>query len=122
MQLLKDRAAGKVTESAAEIKPLSAANVKILNGLGSGETGDGGKPVLQCTGQGGCVGRRAGRLTAYRMNGDVQRKEGTTIEFEAAAPVSLLVGYFRDDQKKYAKAPKLETDASANDYGQAEPN
>ena len=44
-----------------------------------------------------------------------------TIEFEAAAPVSLLVGYFRDDQKKYAKAPKLETDASANDYGQAEP-
>lgn len=60
-------------------------------------------------------------LTAYRMNGDVQRKEGTTIEFEAAAPVNLLVGYFRDDQKKYAKAPKLETDASANDYGQAEP-
>ena len=40
------------------------------------------------------------RLTAYRMNGDVQRKEGTTIEFEAAAPVNLLVGYFRDDQKK----------------------
>ena len=33
LQLLKDRAAGKVTESAAEIKPLSAANVKILNGL-----------------------------------------------------------------------------------------
>ena len=59
--------------------------------------------------------------TSYRMNGDVQRKEGTTIEFEAADPVSLLVGYFRDDQKKYAKAPKLETDASANDYGQAEP-
>lgn len=51
----------------------------------------------------------------------MRRKEGTTIEFEAAAPVSLLVGYFRDDQKKYAKAPKLETDASANDYGQAEP-
>lgn len=24
-------------------------------------------------------------------------------------------------KKKYAKAPKLETDASANDYGQAEP-
>ena len=33
----------------------------------------------------------------------------------------MLVGYFKDDQKKYAKAPKLETDASANDYGQAEP-
>ncbi|MCQ4912857.1 hypothetical protein NE694_22770, partial [Phocaeicola vulgatus] len=33
LQLLKDRAAGKETESAAEIKPLSSANVKILNGL-----------------------------------------------------------------------------------------
>ena len=42
------------------------------------------------------------------------------IEFEAKEPVSLLVGYFRDDQTKYAKAPKLETDASANDYKQAE--
>ena len=31
------------------------------------------------------------------------------------------MGYFKDDQKKYAKAPKLETDASANEYGQAEP-
>ena len=35
--------------------------------------------------------------------------------------MKLLVGYFKDDQKKYAKAPKLETDASANEYGQAEP-
>ena len=66
----------------------------------------------------GVFARQAG---IARQDGDVQRKEGTTIEFEAAAPVSLLVGYFRDDQKKYAKAPKLETDASANDYGQAEP-
>ena len=31
------------------------------------------------------------------------------------------MGYFRDDQSSYAKAPKLETDASANEYGQAEP-
>jgi hypothetical protein len=33
----------------------------------------------------------------------------------------MLVGFFRDDQTKYAKAPKLEIDASANDYKQAEP-
>ncbi len=35
--------------------------------------------------------------------------------------MKLLVAYFKDDQKKYAKAPKLETDATANEYGQAEP-
>ena len=50
-----------------------------------------------------------------------QREKGTSIIFETNAPVKLLVAYFKDDQKKYAKAPKLEIDASANDYGQAEP-
>ena len=50
-----------------------------------------------------------------------QRENGTTLTFNTEKPVTLLVGYFRDDQKKYAPAPRLETDASANDYGQAEP-
>ena len=35
--------------------------------------------------------------------------------------MKLLIGYFRDDQSAYAKAPTLETDASANLYGQADP-
>lgn len=48
------------------------------------------------------------------------KKEATVIDFTTKKPVTLLVGYFRDDQIKYAPAPKLETDASANDYGQAE--
>ena len=56
-----------------------------------------------------------------RFNGTEQREKGTSITFETDAPVKLLVAYFKDDQKKYAKAPKLEIDASANDYGQAEP-
>ena len=58
---------------------------------------------------------------AFCLDGDGQREVGTIVEFVSGTPVSLLVGYFRDDQKKYAKAPKLETDAAANDYGQAEP-
>jgi len=60
-------------------------------------------------------------LTAIVFNGKKQRAEGTQVKFSAKKPVKLLVGYFRDDQIKYAKAPKLETDATANDYGQAEP-
>jgi hypothetical protein len=60
-------------------------------------------------------------LNAFVMNTKQQKDNGTTIEFTTAKPVSLLVGYFKDDQRKYAQAPKLETDASANDYGQAEP-
>lgn len=60
-------------------------------------------------------------LTAFVVNGDNQRKDGTKIDFTCKSPVKLLIGYFKDDQKKYAKAPKLETDASASEYGQAEP-
>ena len=60
-------------------------------------------------------------MKAFRFNGNEQREKGTSITFETNAPVKLLVAYFKDDQKKYAKAPKLEIDASANDYGQAEP-
>jgi hypothetical protein len=59
-------------------------------------------------------------LTAFRFNSDGQRKDATAIAFEHDRPAILLVGYFRDDQKKYAGRPTLETDASANDYGQAE--
>lgn len=59
--------------------------------------------------------------TALIMDSKSQREEGTRLNFSCQKPVNLLVGYFRDDQIKYARAPKLETDATANDYGQAEP-
>lgn len=58
---------------------------------------------------------------AYVFNSRAQRDGGTVLRFTTTKAVSLLVGYFRDDQKKYAKAPKLEIDATANDYNQAEP-
>ena len=32
----------------------------------------------------------------------------------------MLVGFFIDDQNKFASPPKLETDATGNEYGQAE--
>lgn len=60
-------------------------------------------------------------MNAYVMNSSKQRGESTSLTFTTKKPVQLLIGYFRDDQMKYAKAPKLETDATANDYGQAEP-
>ena len=60
-------------------------------------------------------------LVAFCFDGQKLRKETNIIEFETERPVQLLIAYFRDDQAKYAQAPKLETDASANEYGQAEP-
>lgn len=60
------------------------------------------------------------KMKALKLNAGNQQDQGTTIEFETANPVTLLIGYFRSDQKAYTKAPTLETDAAANEYGQAD--
>ena len=60
-------------------------------------------------------------MTAYVMESKAQRSEGTTITLSAQKPVTVLIGYFRDDQRKYAQAPKLEIDATASEYGQQDP-
>ena len=60
-------------------------------------------------------------MQALVLNRDTTRIVGTTIEYESDKPVKLLVGLFKDDDHKFAKAPKLEIDATGNEYGQAEP-
>ena len=60
-------------------------------------------------------------LQALVLNRDTTRIVGTSIEYESDKPVKLLVGLFKDDDRKFAKAPKLEIDAAGNEYGQAEP-
>ena len=60
-------------------------------------------------------------LEALVLNRDTTRIVGTSIEYESDKPVKLLVGLFKDDDRKFAKAPKLEIDATGNEYGQAEP-
>ena len=60
-------------------------------------------------------------LQALVLNRDTTRIVGTTIEYESDKPVKLLIGLFKDDDHKFAKAPKLEIDATGNEYGQAEP-
>ena len=60
-------------------------------------------------------------LQALVLNRDTTRIVGTSITFETEQPVKLLVGFFRDDDPKWARPPKLETDATGNEYGQAEP-
>ncbi|MDE5828064.1 MAG: hypothetical protein K2H57_10870 [Duncaniella sp.] len=120
--MLKDKAAGKVSDKDETIKPLTDANVKLKGSWNRVKLTDGAvlienMPEAKIE----AIAPELQGLTAFRLNGDVQRKDGTNLEFECSEPVKLLVAYFKDDQKKYAKAPKLETDATANEYGQAEP-
>ncbi len=60
-------------------------------------------------------------LQALVLNRDTTRIVGTTVTFKTEVPVKMLVGFFQDDDPKWAKAPKLEVDATGNEYGQAEP-
>lgn len=120
--MLKDKAAGKDVGAAEAVAPLSPADVTVKGNhkrvkLAKGATLLENMPQAVVEG----IAPELEGLDAFVVNGDTQRKEGTTIDFSCRKPVKLLVGYFKDDQKKYAKAPKLETDASANEYGQAEP-
>ena len=60
-------------------------------------------------------------LVPLVLNRDTTRIVGTTVSFKCEEPVQMLVGFFNDDDPKWAKPPKLETDATGNEYGQAEP-
>ncbi|TDS10321.1 alpha-d-galacturonidase [Sphingobacterium paludis] len=59
-------------------------------------------------------------LQAVMVDAAKQKLEGTSLRFEAATPVKVLVGYFNSTDKVFAPKPVLEIDATANDYGQAD--
>lgn len=122
LEMLKAKEAGTLKETKETVTPATDAKVK-LNGNWKRVTLTAGTTLLSNMPDNKvkALAPELEGLTAFCLNGDAQRKEGTKLEFECEGPVQLLVGYFKDDQKKYAKAPKLETDASANEYGQAEP-
>ena len=110
------------TGNDVEVVPLSPVDVALTSEAGEWIALSEG--VRAVTGMDAVVEEIAPELQnmrALRLNYGEQREHGTTLEFETETPVKLLVGYFRDDQRAYAKAPTLETDASANLYGQADP-
>ncbi len=66
------------------------------------------------------------KLRGLQLSFQQQIKDGTEIKFTNNNPVKILVGYFNPVKAAFSKdttflkAPELETNASANDYGQAE--
>lgn len=59
-------------------------------------------------------------LKGIRLSKTDQQKNGTNISFKNDKPVKILVGFFNSKLSQYLSEPQLETDASANDYGQAD--
>jgi len=65
-------------------------------------------------------------LKAVQLSFKEQQRSGTTINFTNDKPVKLLIGFFKTQRAAFTadsiflKEPELETNASADDYGQAE--
>jgi hypothetical protein len=59
-------------------------------------------------------------LNGIVTNWQQQKLNGSTLRFSTSQPVKLLVGFFNTKAPGFLPAPELETNASANDYGQAD--
>lgn len=59
-------------------------------------------------------------LKGVKLTFDEQREKGSTLRFRNAEPVKVVVGYFNGHSNKILMPPTLETDAHANDRGQAD--
>lgn len=119
---LHAQAEGKVTVEKESIQPLRPAKVKLIGKYVRGKLTEGAALITDKPQNGlEAIADELRDLEPILYDNAQQRKQTCIIEFETEQPVQLLLGYYRDDQRKFAQAPKLETDASANEYGQAEP-
>ncbi|KAA0989139.1 alpha-d-galacturonidase [Dyadobacter aurulentus] len=66
------------------------------------------------------VAEELSALRAVRLNAGELAEKQAAISFSTKTPVKVLVGYFQSKEKPYLAVPNLETDASGNDFGQAE--
>lgn len=106
---------------AGKRQPYKNATVKILSGADGFYTlGSGQKLFTDTSVSMSDAAIELQGLKALKQSKARQQKQGTSIRFSATGPVKLLVGYFNKADNSFAKAPELETDASANDYGQGE--
>lgn len=60
------------------------------------------------------------KLTGIKLSFEEQKNKGTKLEFKNNVPVKLVVGYFNGHSYKILQPPSLETDANANNRGQAD--
>ncbi|PZP48921.1 MAG: hypothetical protein DI598_09065 [Pseudopedobacter saltans] len=108
--------------SIAKVVALENTNVKLLNQkeywytIGSGNA----NPFSDLTANIITYAKELKGVKGLQLSNQSQIKNGTSIRFKSDSPVKILVGFFNKKDSLFSKAPELETDASANNYGQAE--
>ncbi|WP_426061797.1 alpha-d-galacturonidase [Hymenobacter sp. B1770] len=111
----------KTAPAAKKLVAASNANVTVLSKAGSNyKLAPGQLAFADTSAQITALAPELLGLKGLRLNKAQQASQGTEVSFKTAKPVKLLVGYFTQKKPGYLPAPQLETDASANDYGQAD--
>jgi hypothetical protein len=113
---LKSSGSGKTNV----LKPFKNAAVKILSGNDNYIINKDGQVFIDSVAKIKEVTEQLIGLKGVKLNKAQQIKSGTTLKFSSTAPVKVLVGFFTKKDPSYLAAPELETDASANNYGQSE--
>jgi len=104
----------------AAIVPYKAADVKVLNETESYVIAKDAPLFTDTAIKIKEVAAQLVGLKGIKLVKEKQIKIGTEIKFSTKAPVKLLIGFFNQKDPQYLAPPQLETDASANNYGQSE--
>jgi hypothetical protein len=104
----------------AAIVPYKTGEVKVLNETESYVIGKDAQLFSDTTVTVKEVAAQLLGLKGIKMSKEKQLKTGTEIKFSTKIPVKLLIGFFNQKNPQYLAPPQLETDASANNYGQSE--
>ncbi|RLJ74632.1 alpha-d-galacturonidase [Pedobacter alluvionis] len=104
----------------AAIKPYKTADVKVMNETESYIIAKDASLFTDTTVKIKEVAAQLSGLRGVKLSKAQQIKNGTEIKFSTKSPVKLLVGFFNQKDPQYLAPPQLETDASANNYGQSE--
>ncbi|RZK40998.1 MAG: hypothetical protein EOO90_12985 [Pedobacter sp.] len=112
----------KNVQPGAEVKivPFKNVDVAVSTQVAKYKTDNGVKIFADTTAKIKEVTEKLIGLTGLQFSKSAQLNVGTEIKFTTKKPVKLLIGYFNEKNAKYLPAPQLETDASANNYGQSE--
>ena len=102
------------------IVPYTAADVKVLNETESYVIAKDAPLFSDTVVKIKEVAAQLVGLKGIKLAKEKQIKMGTEIKFSTKAPIKLLIGFFNQKDPQYLAPPQLETDASANNYGQSE--
>ncbi|MCX6237968.1 MAG: hypothetical protein NTY07_10525 [Bacteroidia bacterium] len=118
VEMLKSKKKGDVIKVADAFTP---AKVKILNsGLKTFPLQKGQLVYSDKDFKIEAVAKELRNLSGLQFSSKQQQDQGTVLRFENGKPVKVLAGYFNGNSYSILAPPTLETNAQANDRGQAD--